>query len=96
MKKYFWLALSLVFVASAEAAEVKVIIDVEGMSCSLCVTAINQELRRTEGVIQARASLKTRRAEVVVQEGFPAQALLDAIARTGYTGKVADVQRIPD
>ena len=94
MKKYLWLAFSLVFAASAEAADVKVIIDVEGMSCSLCVTAINQELRKTEGVIKAKASLKTRQAEVVVSEDFPTQLLLDAVARTGYSGKIADIQRI--
>jgi mercuric ion binding protein len=96
MKKHLWLAFALVFAASAEAADLKVVIDVEGMSCSLCVTAINRELRQTEGVIQAKASLKTRRAEVVVPEDFPAQTLLDAIAKTGYIGKVADIQRIPE
>ena len=96
MKKCLWLVFSLAFAVSAEAANIRVVIDVENMSCSLCVTAINQELRRTEGVIQAKASLRTRRAEVVVPEDFPTQQLLDAIAKTGYIGKIADIQRIPE
>ena len=65
------------------------------MSCSLCVTSINQALRKTEGVVTAKAALKTRRAEVTVPEGFPTQPLLDAIAKTGFIGKVIEIQKIP-
>jgi len=96
MKKYLWLVFSLIFAASAEAADQRVVIDVEGMSCSLCVTAINQELRQTEGVVKARASLKTGQAEVVVPEDFPLELLLEAVAKTGYTGKIAGIQKIQD
>ena len=95
MKKYLWLVFSLAFAVSAEAANVRVVIDVENMSCSLCVTSINQALRKTRGVITAKASLKTKQAEVVVPEDFPTQQLLDAISKTGYTGKVADIQKVP-
>jgi len=96
MRKCLWLFFSLIFAASAEAADQKVVIDVEGMSCSLCVTAINQELRQTEGVIKARASLKTRQAEVVVPEGFPLELLLEAVAKTGYTGKIAGIKNFSE
>jgi len=96
MKKYLWLVFSLVFAASAEAANVRVIIDVEDMDCPLCVTAINQELRQTEGVVKAKAYLKTRRAEVTVPEDFPTKLLLEAVAKTGYLGKIAEIQRIPE
>jgi len=77
--------------AGGDAKLVKVVIDVKDMDCSLCVTAINQALRKTEGVVKAKASLKKKQAEVVVPEGFPAKKLLDAIKRTGYTGEVAKV-----
>jgi len=96
MKKSLWFVFSLLFAASAEAANIKVIIDVEDMSCSLCVTAINQELRQTEGVLKAKASLTTRRAEVVVAEDFPLQLLLDSIAKTGYIGKVVEIQNFSE
>ena len=95
MKKYLWLILLPIFAISAEAANVKVIIDVENMSCSLCVTSINQALRTTKGVITAKAALKTKRAEVTVPENFPVQTLLDAIAKAGYDGKVVEIQKIP-
>jgi len=95
MKKYLWLILLPLFAISAEAANVKVVIDVENMSCSLCVTSINQALRTTKGVITAKASLKTKRAEVTVPEDFPTQTLLDAIAKAGYDGKVVEIQKIP-
>ena len=95
MKKYLWLVLLPMFAVSTEAANVKVVIDVENMSCTLCVTSINQALRTTKGVITAKASLKTKRAEVTVPEDFPTQTLLDAIAKAGYDGKVVEIQKIP-
>lgn len=94
MKKYFWIVF-LFFAAVAEAANVKVIIDVKDMDCALCVTSINQALRKTQRVIKAKASLKTKQAEVIVPEDFPTKLLLDAIAKTGYTGEIADIQKIP-
>ena len=95
MKKYLWLVFFLTFTVAAEAADVKVIIDVKDMDCTLCVTSINKALRQTKGVIKAKASLKTKQAEVIVPEDFPIKPLLDAIAKTGYTGEVAEIQKIP-
>ncbi len=94
MKKFLWIFFFL-FATPAEAANMNVIIDVKGMSCSLCVTSVNQALRTTEGVIKAKTSLKTSQAEVVVPEDFPVSLLLDAIKQTGYTGTVADTRKLP-
>jgi len=80
---------------AASVKTVKVVIDVNDMTCSLCVTSINQALRKTEGVITAKSSLKTKQAEVVIPDGFPIQNLLDAIKKTGYTGKVDRIERLP-
>ena len=80
---------------AARGKTVKVVIDIDDMTCSLCVTSINQALRKTEGVITAKSSLKTKQAEVVVPDGFPIQNLLDAIKKTGYTGKVDRVDKLP-
>ncbi|WP_159565632.1 heavy-metal-associated domain-containing protein [Budvicia diplopodorum] len=73
------------------AQNVKVIIDVNGMTCPLCVTSINQALRKTDGVIKAKASLKTRQAEVIVPEGYDLNQLLKSIDKTGYSGTVNQV-----
>ncbi|WP_312073089.1 heavy metal-associated domain-containing protein [Atlantibacter sp.] len=72
----------------AQAATEKVVLDVENMTCSLCVISVNQALRETEGVIKAKSSLKTRQTEVIVPEGFSTDTLLKAVAKTGYTAKV--------
>ncbi|WP_058911414.1 heavy-metal-associated domain-containing protein [Entomohabitans teleogrylli] len=90
MKKCLCLLLVL-FTPLAWSANKKVTIDVEQMTCSLCVISINQALRTTDGVIKAKASLKTRQAEVIVPADFDDQRLLGAIAKTGYTGKIHDV-----
>ncbi len=73
------------------AANKQVTIDIEQMTCSLCVISVNQALRSTEGVIKAKSSLKTRQAVAVVPDGFDNQKLLAAVAKTGYTGKINSV-----
>jgi mercuric ion binding protein len=91
------LAFALMAAGAAPAEEaasgktVKVVISVEDMSCTLCVTAINHALRKTEGVIRAKTSLKTKKAEVIVPEGFPTDKLLEAVKETGYTGQVDEI-----
>lgn len=87
MKKWVCLAL-LMFTPLSWAADKLVTIDVGEMNCPLCVISINQALRSTDGVIKAKASLKTRQAVVVVPEGFDNQRLLAAIAKTGFKGQI--------
>ncbi|AFJ46931.1 heavy-metal-associated domain-containing protein [Shimwellia blattae] len=73
------------------AANKKVTIDVQQMTCPLCVISINQALRGTDGVIKAKASMKTKQADVIVPESFDDQRLLAAIAKTGFTGTIHGV-----
>lgn len=87
MKKIAILALLFV-VPFGWAADKQVTIDVAEMNCPLCVISINQALRSTDGVIKAKASLKTRQAQVVVPENFDNQRLLAAIAKTGFKGEI--------
>ena len=87
MKKAVILTLLLVTPFSW-AADKLVTIDVGEMNCPLCVISINQALRTTDGVIKAKASLKTRQAQVVVPENFVNQRLLAAIAKTGFKGEI--------
>ena len=87
MKKAVILTLLLVTPFSW-AADKLVTIDVGEMNCPLCVISINQALRTTNGVIKAKASLKTRQAQVVVPENFDNQRLLAAIAKTGFKGEI--------
>ena len=78
----------------ANAANQKVVLDVQGMTCPLCVISVNQALRETQGVVKAKASLKTRQTEVIVAEGFPTETLLKAVAKTGYTATLNHIEKL--
>lgn len=75
------------------AENVLVTMDVKGMTCPLCVSSINQALRKTDGVIKAKASLKTQQAEVIVPEGFNTDELLKAVDKTGYKGSINKIEK---
>ncbi len=94
MKQF--LIITLMLFTAPSSADVKVIIDVEAMTCPLCVTVVNQVLRQTEGVIKAKSSLKTRQAVAVVPEEFDVNQLVRAIGKTGYTGKINRVEQIQE
>lgn len=75
----------------AERPAQSVVIHVEGMTCSLCVTAINRALRSLPEVAKAKTSLKDNEAVVVVPEGYPLETLLAEIEKTGYRGTIRSV-----
>lgn len=77
------------------ATNQQVTIDIHQMTCSLCVISINQALRTTDGVIKAKASLKTHQAQVIVPQGFDNQRLLAAVAKTGFSGTIHSVTDLP-
>ncbi|EMF0718112.1 heavy-metal-associated domain-containing protein [Citrobacter freundii] len=77
----------------AQAANQKVVLDIQNMTCSLCVISVNQALRETEGVIKAKSSLKTRQAEVIVPENFSTETLVKAVAKTGYTATLNHIEQ---
>lgn len=93
MKKIICLALMLI-APLGWAANKKVTLDVEQMTCPLCVISINKALRSTDGVIKAKASMKTHQADVVVPADFDNQKLLAAVAETGFSAKIHDVTDI--
>jgi mercuric ion binding protein len=93
MKKLLCIALLLAAPLSW-AGDKLVTIDVGEMNCSLCVISINQALRSTDGVIKAKASLKTRQALVTVPDNFDNQRLLAAIAKTGFKGEINNVAEV--
>ncbi len=78
--------------AIALSANQAVTIHVEGMTCPLCVTAINKALRSLPEVQRAKTSLTRNEAVVVVPEGYATAHLLSAIEETGYKGVIRSVQ----
>lgn len=81
--KIFTLVACLLLPLWAQAANQKVVLDIQNMTCSLCVISVNQALRETDGVIKAKSSLKTRQAEAIVSEGFPTVRYLTRVAENG-------------
>ena len=94
--KQLTLALLLwpVLVFGAEQPAQTVSIHIEGMTCSLCVTAINKALRSLPDVEKAKTSLMKQEAVVIVPEGYPLDTLLEEITKVGYTGTIRSVEPI--
>lgn len=92
--KRLYLLITLTLSAFVFAEDVKITIHVENMTCSLCVTSINHSLRKTDGVIKAKASLKTHNVEVIAPKDMNTDLLLEAIANTGYTGEIKSIEAI--
>ncbi len=86
MKKLIFLVL---FTASLFAEVKTVVIEVEGMTCPLCTTAIKKSLKKTKGVIKAKVKLSTKKATVTYDNKLTNKTkLLKAIEKVGYKGKV--------
>ncbi|MCF6206213.1 MAG: heavy-metal-associated domain-containing protein [Sulfurovum sp.] len=71
-------------------AERTVIIDIKGMTCPLCTTVIKKSLKQEPGVHKAKVRLNTAKATVTYDDTQTSpEKLLQAIARTGYEGKIS-------
>ena len=53
----------------------------------------NQALRKTDGVIKAKANLKTEQAVVTVADDFNLDKLITAVDTTGYKGSINKVEK---
>lgn len=89
-----WLTFGSTAAATAgamDAARERVIVRIQGMSCTSCAAGIRAMLNRSPGVIAAEVSYE--RAEATVDfkpaETSPAQ-IADVISRLGYTATVAN------
>lgn len=89
------LTLALLLISPTLWADQKVTLNIKGMTCPLCVVSVNQALRQTPGVIQAKSSLKTEQAQVIVPDNFDTKALLNAIEKTGFTPSIASTEKLP-
>ena len=66
--KIFTLVACLLLPLWAQAANQKVVLDIQNMTCSLCVISVNQALRETDGVIKAKSSLKPDKQKRLCQK----------------------------
>jgi len=90
MKK---IGLLIVLVLSANAAEKKLLINIEGMTCPLCTAAVKKSLKKTDGVLKAKVFLNTHQAVVKIDDTkVKYEDLLKAIKNAGYKGKILEVK----
>ena len=85
--------LLMFFVPLMLLAKEEVIIEVAGMHCPLCTTAVKKALSRVEGVEKVKVLLETRKATVIAKEGIEEKIYLDAVQTTGYTGVIVSRKR---
>jgi len=79
---------SILLLSSLAFANKNFVIQVDGMHCPLCTAMVRKAILKVDGVISAKANLKDKRAVVEANDLVTEKQLLDAVATTGYTGKI--------
>ena len=88
MKTIIILLITLSFGFASKIA----VIDVKGMTCPLCTTAIKKSLKKIDGVTKAKVILNVRQATVYFDEKVTKEQLLQAIKDVGYTGNIKSIK----
>ncbi len=65
-------------------SSVKTVVHIDGMSCPMCESHINELIRRTFSVQMVKSSYKTGLCEIVSKEPIDKAELRKAIEATGY------------
>ena len=63
---------------------VKMILDIEGMSCGMCEAHINDAVRRAFPASKVVSSRKKKTTEIICDSPLEEQTLTDTIEATGY------------
>ncbi|ENX15518.1 copper-translocating P-type ATPase [Acinetobacter sp. CIP 64.2] len=66
------------------AQDMKVTLQVEGMTCASCVGRVETALKKVDGVASASVNLATERADITLAKPVDRQVLIKAIEQTGY------------
>jgi P-type Cu+ transporter len=70
-------------------------LDIKGMTCASCASRVEKKLNSIDGV-NASVNFATEVARVEAPENVNAQQLVDAVASTGYSAKVASSETSSD
>lgn len=72
---------------------VKITLKIEGMSCGMCETHVNDVIRRQFKVKKVSSSHKKGQTEIIAEKPLDEEALRKAVSETGY--KVLSVENEP-
>lgn len=77
--------LALVFVLSAAAfADKTLVYEIPNMSCVSCYEVIVQTLNTLKGVKKFDVNLEAKTADIVVQDDFAENTVVEALKKQGY------------
>ena len=77
--------LALVFALSAAAfADKTLVYEIPNMSCVSCYEVITQTLNTLKGVKKFDVNLEAKTADIVVQDDFAENTVVDALKKQGY------------
>ncbi len=77
---------------NTDAQNIKVSLQVEGMTCASCVGRVETALKKVDGVQSASVNLATERADIILAKPVDRQVLIQAIERTGYDVPASTVE----
>lgn len=86
---------SCLLFASVFANE-RIVIEVAGMHCPLCTTAVKKALKSVPGVESVKVMLETKKANVEAKDGIDDQTFLDAVKTTGYEGVIVSREHLKE
>ena len=77
--------LALVFALSAAAfADKTLVYEIPNMSCVSCYEVITQTLNTLNGVKKFEVNLEAKTADIVVEDSFAENTVVDALKKQGY------------
>ena len=71
----------------------KITLGIEGMMCGMCVSHVNDALRKSNGVKNVETTLTAKQSVVVADDGGNPDEIVKAISDLGYT--VTSVSSVP-
>ena len=71
---------------------VKIILEVDGMSCGMCETHVNDAVRRVFPVKKVTSSHAKGRTEILAEQPLDEEQLKAAVSAAGYTVKAVQTE----
>ncbi len=78
----------------AAAADQNILLEIKGMTCSLCTLAVKKSLSAVEGVENVAVSYKEKTARLTAPDSVSDTVLVEAVRKAGYQATVVKRQAV--
>ena len=95
MKKRYLFAIAAILLLTAgvsAAVDQNVVMEIKGMTCSLCTLAVKKSLAAVEGVENVDVSYKQKTARLTASDSITDTVLVEAVRKAGYQATVVKRQ----